>query len=119
MGTRYFGANTINLRPQDGANVPTAAAEIVNPTTGVSFVSNRLAPYSTTDLTLGYRFDDPLPIHNRIRAEFQVQNLFDSRRASDTNGRLLAGGVDSVDPANTTFQYLAGRAFYGSLTLEF
>ena len=119
VGTRYFGANTTNLRPQDGTNVPTAAAEIVNPATGVPFVSNRLAPYSTTDLTLGYRFGDPLPIHNPFRAEFQVQNLFDSRRASDTNGRLLSGGADAIDPANTTFQYLAGRAFYGSLTLEF
>ena len=35
VGTRYFGANTTNLRPQDGENVPTAAAEIVNPATGI------------------------------------------------------------------------------------
>ncbi len=119
VGTRYFGANTLNLRPDGGENVATAAAEIVSPATGRAFVSNRLAPYSTTDLTLGYRFGDPLPIRNRIRAEFQVQNIFDSRRASDTNGRLLAGGADAIDPANTTFQYLAGRSFYGSLTLEF
>ena len=119
VGTRYFGNNTTDLRPQDGGNVPTAAAEIVNPATGRAFVSNRLAPYSTTDLTLGYRFDDSLLVHNRVRVEFQVQNLFDSRRASDTNGRLATGGVDAIDPANTTFQYLADRSFYGSLTLEF
>ena len=94
------------------------AAEIVDPVTGRAFTSNRLAPYETTDLTVGYRIPRIPPLAERLRVEFQVQNLFNSRRATDQNGRLLTGR-DAIDPANTTFQYLSARAYYGSLTLEF
>ena len=118
VGTRYFGANRTNLTPNNGQLVPTAASEIVDPVTGRVFTSNRLAPYQTTDLTVGYRFTRIPPLAERLRVEFQVQNLFNSRRATDGNGRLLAGR-DAVDPANSTFQYLSPRAYYGSLTLEF
>ena len=118
VGTRYFGANRTNLNPVNGQLVPTAAAEIVDPVTGRVYTSNRLAPYQTTDLTVGYRFGRIPPLAERLRVEFQIQNLFASRRASDQNGRLLANR-DAIDPANTTFQYLPSRAFYGSLKLEF
>ena len=119
VGTRYFGANKVDLRPEAGQNVPTAAAQIVDPVTGAGYVSNRLAPYTTTDLTVGYRLGHLFPIEKRIKLELQVQNLFDERRATDTNGLLLSKSGDRIDPANTTFQYMVGRSFYGSVTLEF
>ena len=87
--------------------------------TGKGYVSNRLAPYSTTDMTMGYRFGHIMPFEQRLRLEFQILNIFDSRRATDQNGRLLAKAGDAIDPAATTFQYLSGRSVYGSITLEF
>ena len=119
VGSRYFGANRINLAQVNGQAVPTAAAQIVDPVTGISYNSNRLGPYSTTDLTIGYRFAMLRPAVKHLRVEFQMLNVLDSRRATDTNGRLLAKAGDAIDPAATTFQYLTGRAFYGSVTLEF
>lgn len=118
-GSRYFGANRTNLTQVNGQAVPTAAAQIVDPVTGVSYRANRLGPYSTTDLTIGYRFAGLVPASKHLRVELQMLNVLDSRRATDTNGRLLAKAGDAVDPATTTFQYLTGRSFYGTLTVEF
>lgn len=119
VGSRYFGANRTNLAQVNGQAVPTAAAQIVDPVTGISYGANRLGPYSTTDLTIGYRFAALTSALKHIRVEFQMLNILDSRRATDTNGRLLAKAGDAIDPAATTFQYLTGRSFYGSLTFEF
>ena len=118
VGARYFGSNRTNLRFQDGQLVPTAAAQIVDPVTGRSYVSNRLGAYDTVDLTLGFRFKAP-PVGRSLKVEFQIQNLLDNRQASDTNGRLLAKAGDVIDPAATTFTYLAPRAFSGAITLGF
>ena len=118
VGARYFGANRTNLRLVNGQLVPTAAAQIVDPVTGASYVANRLGAYDTVDLTLGYRFRAP-PLGRSLKVEFQIQNLLDNRQATDTNGRLLAKAGDAIDPAATTFTYLAPRAFSGAVTLGF
>ena len=118
VGARYFGANRTNLRPLGGVLVPTAAAQIVDPATGNGYTANRLGAYDTVDLTLGYRFK-VAPVGRSLKVEFQIQNLLDNRRASDTNGRLLARAGDTVDPAATTFTYLAPRAFSGAVTIGF
>ena len=118
VGARYFGANRTNLQMVNGQLAPTAAAQIVDPTTGASYRSNRLSAYNIVDLTLGYRFKAS-PVGRTLKFEFQVQNLFDNRDASDTNGRLLTGGGDAIDPAATTFTYLPPRAFSGSVTVGF
>lgn len=116
VGARYFGANKTNLHVVDGMMVPTAAAEIVDPATGRSYTSNRLGAYTTADLTIGYRFKTPL-LGKTVKAELQIQNLFDNRGATDTNGRLGKG--DTIDPAATTYTYLPPRAFSGSITIGF
>ena len=115
-GGRYFGANKTNLHLVDGSMVPTAAAEIVDPATGKSYTSNHLGAFATADLTLGYRFDNAV-IGASMKFELQVQNLFDNRNATDTNGRLAKG--DAIDPAATTYTYSPPRAISGSLTVGF
>lgn len=118
VGPRYFGANRTNLQTVNGQNVPTAAAEIVDPVTGQRYGANRLGAYDTIDLTLGYRFRTS-PLGRALKLEFQIQNLFDNRQATDTNGRLLAKAGDAIDPAATTYTYLPPRGFGGTITVAF
>lgn len=118
VGARYFGANRTNLKLVDGQLVPTAAAEIVDPVTGKRYGANRLGAYDTVDLTLGYRFKTS-PVGRSLKLEFQIQNLFDNRQATDTNGRLLAKAGDTIDPAATTYTYLPPRGFSGTISVAF
>ena len=92
VGARYFGSNRTNLQTVNGQSAPTAAAQIVDPVTGRSYTANRLGAYNTVDLTIGYRLKAS-PVGRTLKLEFQIQNLFDNRDASDTNGRLLTGSV--------------------------
>ena len=119
VGARYFGANRTNQQTINGQKVPTAASEIIDPVTGASYRSNRLRAYTTADATFGYRFGLPKSsmVHS-LKFEVQVQNLFNNRQATDTNGRLRATG-DSIDPAATTYQYLAPRSVFGTITVGF
>lgn len=118
VGPRYFGANRTNLQTVDGQKVPTAAAEIVDPATGLRYRGNRLSAYTTVDMTLGYRLAvSRIKAVRSVKFELQIQNLLNNRRATDTNGRLKAG--DTVDPAATTYQYLAPRSVFGAVTVSF
>ncbi|MBR0558550.1 TonB-dependent receptor [Neokomagataea anthophila] len=63
----------------------------------------RLPAYSSTDLTLGYRFG------SKYRVQFQVANIFDNRTITEGNGSATL----------PTYYYLPPRNYYGSFSASF
>jgi len=79
---------------------------------------NRVASYATTDLTIGYHLGDRLPTTRDINLQFQVQNLLDQRPIYDGSVKYLPGN-SAVDVTKSTWAWMTGRAFIGTVTVDF
>ncbi len=79
---------------------------------------NHIAPYTTTDLTLGYKFKEAMGIKNsNVTVKAGVTNIFDSRAMVDSSIATLGNGA--LDTFNSTFAYLPGRMAYISMSAGF
>ncbi|MDE1146804.1 MAG: TonB-dependent receptor [Azospirillaceae bacterium] len=63
----------------------------------------KLPDYAFTDVVVGYKMGD------RLKVSFMVNNLFDSRTATEGSGSLT----------NPTYYYLPSRNYMGSITVGF
>lgn len=79
---------------------------------------NRIASYATTDLTVGYHLGDLLPRTRDINVQLQVQNLFDQRPIYDGSVKYLPGNT-GVDFGRSTWAWMTGRTFMGTVTVGF
>ena len=83
-------------------------------TTANSF--NQIAPYTTTDLVIGYKLPDVAGFKH-VKFQVGVSNIFDSRAMVDSTIATLPNG--QLDPFNSTYAYLPGRLAYVSLAAGF
>ncbi|MDR3435205.1 TonB-dependent receptor domain-containing protein [Telmatospirillum sp.] len=80
--------------------------------------ANKIASYATTDLTIGYHLGDMMPQTKDIRLQLQVLNLFDQRPIFDGSTKFLAGNT-ALDYGKSTWSWMPGRIFMGTVTVGF
>jgi len=79
--------------------------------------ANRMKPYNSTDLVVGYRLGQMLPITRDIKVEAGVSNLFDRHSVTDSSGTLNSAGT-ALTSANTVY-WQTPRSFFTTITASF
>jgi iron complex outermembrane receptor protein len=79
---------------------------------------NKIASYATTDLTVGYHLGDMMPQTKDIKVQLQVLNIFDQRPIYDGSTKFLSGN-SGVDYSKSTWSWMTGRSFMGTVTVGF
>jgi len=77
---------------------------------------NRLKPYNSTDLVIGYRLDGVVPHTKGIKLQFGIENLFDHHTVTDASS-MLSGSTPT--PTAATYYWMAGRSYFGKLSVAF
>ncbi|PKU26221.1 TonB-dependent receptor [Telmatospirillum siberiense] len=77
---------------------------------------NRLKPFNSTDLVVGYRFGNVVAHTSDIKISFGITNLFDHHTITDASS-MLSGSTPT--PASATYYWMSGRSYFGTLSVSF
>ena len=90
-----------------------------SPTTDAAL--NHIAPYTTTNAVVGYRYKLPDYFANglgkSIEIKVGVQNIFDHRSITDISGN--PAGLTSVNNTTLAYSFQSGRYIYGAIKYSF